>query len=386
MQQGTQGQQSDHSSNFFWLLALIAGTLVVMWFFARHWIIAPVFFARLHELSMIQGIAGLFTDIAQWFHFSLPKDQVIDQLQNYIQATPAKDVTYENFMLINTYVGDWIRYPAMFLLLVMAAVTQFNHTSGIYRRSYNMKDLKNFESQNWPQIKPVLSLDLVREDIRKGPWAMAKHPLEFAKEHNLAFVEEKGGRRIWSLHRGITQQHFVMQLGPLWSGPDKLPIHVKAILVIFIARSKRERDVAKKFLVQIAASAASGKLDFTGVEEQMEKYRDAKAFRFLAPKHAYLYTLMMSLLEIARIDGVLATAEFLWLKPVDRRLWYVLNSVGRQTAFVEVGGAFSHWKAEKKVGRALKTPMVKEAMIGLEHALTKTLYVADGEKWHSKEE
>ena len=106
-----------------------------------------------------------------------------------------------------------------------------------------------------------------------------------------------------------------MQLGPLWGDPMKLPIHVKAILVILVARAQRDRKVAKHFLVQISASAASGKLDFTGVEEQMLKYRNAKVLQWLAPRHAYLYTLMMSLLEIARtkykvsVSGLPARSE-----------------------------------------------------------------------------
>ena len=57
---------------------------------------------------------------------------------------------------------------------------------------------------------------------------------------------------------------------------------------------------------------------------------------------SYALTLMGSMLELARADGVLAVAEFIWLKPVDRRLWYMLGSAGRQTPFVEVSGPSSH--------------------------------------------
>ena len=89
------------------------------------------------------------------------------------------------------------------------------------------------------------------------------------------------------------------------------------------------------------------------------------------------------MLEVARVDGVLATAEFLWLKPVDRRFWYMMNSVGRQVSVVEVSGPFAHWLAEKKVGRALKTPMVKEAVVALEEAMEGILVVNKEDSWHS---
>ena len=245
------------------------------------------------------------------------------------------------------------------------------------------KSLKKQESENWPQINPVLSLDLVKEDIEKGPWAMAKLPINFCKENGLVNIKEKEGKKIWSLSRGPTQRIFVLQLGQLWKGPQALPIYMKALMVVFIARALKERDVANQLLTQIAVSATSGKLDFTGVEDLMKKYQDSKVLKWLEQRHAYVYTLMASLLEIARADGVLATAEFLWLKPLDRRLWYVLNSVGRQTSVIEAAGPFAHWLAEKKLKRALKTPMLKEALNALEVSIDDTLYIHEGERWHT---
>ncbi len=61
----------------------------------------------------------------------------------------------------------------------------------------------------------------------------------------------------------------------------------------------------------------------------------------------------------------------------------MLNSVGRQTAVTEVGGAFSHWLAEKKIGKAMKTPMVKGAVEAMELALDDILRIEDSERWHS---
>jgi len=78
---------------------------------------------------------------------------------------------------------------------------------------------------------------------------------------------------------------------------------------------------------------------------------------------------MASFLMIAREDGVVASSEFLWLKVVDRRLWDMLNSVGRQTPFAEVGGPFAHWKAEHALKRKALVPMVDEAIRALEIAV-----------------
>ena len=88
-------------------------------------------------------------------------------------------------------------------------------------------------------------------------------------------------------------------------------------------------------------------------------------------------TVMASMLEAAREDGVQASADFLWLKPLDRRLWYTLNTVGRQTPFIEVAGIFAHWVAEKEAGRKLFVPMVEEATNALELALKEVVYKPD---------
>jgi intracellular multiplication protein IcmP len=137
-------------------------------------------------------------------------------------------------------------------------------------------------------------------------------------------------------------------------------------------------------LEQIATSAKDTKqLDFSGVRELVAKYSQSKSLIWVLKRHAYRGTMLASLLEIARTDGVLATSEFLWLKPVDRQLWYMLNSVGRQTAFIEVSGLFAHWLAEKAFKCPLKTPMVREAVIGLQAAIESTLYKQENEKsWH----
>ena len=91
-------------------------------------------------------------------------------------------------------------------------------------------------------------------------------------------------------------------------------------------------------------------------------------------RHAYVMTVMAAMLELSRCDGVLATSEFVWLKPLDRQLWYVLNDMGRQTPSIESAGVFAHLAAEKKFGRPLRVPMVDEAVVALGEALEEILY------------
>ena len=106
--------------------------------------------------------------------------------------------------------------------------------------------------------------------------------------------------------------------------------------------------------------------------------RSKRVGRAVSP-HAYLYTVMASMLTLARRDGVLSVSEFLWLKPLDRQLWYVLNNVGRQTAFVEVSAPMAHWMVEKRLRRPLKVPMVEQAVEALDEALANIVINMDEE-------
>lgn len=85
----------------------------------------------------------------------------------------------------------------------------------------------------------------------------------------------------------------------------------------------------------------------------IEKYKNTELVQEVTAKHAYTLTVIASLLEKARLDGVVPASEFLWLKPVDRRLWYMLNCVGRQTPYAEVAGLSLIGKLRKKWGDVL---------------------------------
>ena len=241
-----------------------------------------------------------------------------------------------------------------------------------------MKRLFNYERQNWPQITPVSKLDLVKEDIEQGPWAMAMTPMQFTKKHGLiedSKVDE--GKRTAILDRAKAHKVFALQLGALWHGPQALPIHTKALYAAFAVTANRDRKSADALLQQIAHSSASGQLNFAGVDELLKKNMNTKIVQMASQRHAYQLTIMSSMLELARTDGVFACADFLWLKPVDRRLWYLLNAMGRQTAVSEVAGPFAHGLAEKELGRPMQTPMVEEAVKGLEQALVDIIYEPD---------
>ena len=216
---------------------------------------------------------------------------------------------------------------------------------------------------------------------------MAMSPMQFAKKHHLLREDQtaistrarvlSGGAVAVTVMEDKASQVFRKQVGPLWQGVERLPIHVQALFGVFAARGMQDRKAASQLLQQISASSAGGKLDFTGAKELMLKHKESPVVKLVSSRHAYVLTCMASMLMLARTDGVLATADFLWLKPLDRPLWYTLNSVGRQTPFIEVAGPFAHWSAERALGRKMTQPMIDEATKALTLAIKEVIYIPD---------
>jgi intracellular multiplication protein IcmP len=166
-------------------------------------------------------------------------------------------------------------------------------------------------------------------------------------------------------------------MGPPFEDLNKMPIHAKALFAIFAARANNDGAGAAKLTMEIAASSAGGKMDFSGAMPLLRKHYNTKAIAQILGQHAYLYTMLPSILTLARTTGVLPPSDFLWLKPLDRRLWFMLNCTGRRTPYVEIAGPFSHWLAEKALKRKITQPMVDGAIKGLEEAIKMIIYTRD---------
>lgn len=364
-----QQQQGDNSLGPFWIIVGIFFLGWMIWIFGHAQITSVVFQLRLWEGYLI----NLFTD------------HVAGTI-NIIKTTPPEAVTFNQLADVSTQIGNYLRYPILIILFLLAVAVYFSHNNLRYKKSYSMQTLVDEEKISWPQITPVAKLDLVKADIDKGPWAMALPPMQFAKKNQLLQIERilpsdaysrKQAKLVATVRKEEAHRVFALQLGRYWTGINDLNIHTKALFAVFAARANRDREGAIKLLKQIAASTSSGKLDFSGTEELLNKHKNFKGVVKVMQSHAFVLTVMASMLVLARTDGVLASADFLWLKPVDRPLWFMLNSVGRQTPFTEVAGPFAHWVAERLSERKLFVPMVDEAVKALEVAIAEILYVPD---------
>ena len=369
---GGDGQDKD-TYGLLWGLAAVTVIGFVVWHF--------------YSAQIIHGFIALkkYETLAIMFFIDNENLRTIIQGLGMASVDPSS-LTWNVAAKYSDYIGEFLKYPAIFILVVMALVMLRGSATMRFTKAYNMDTLAQQEKENYPQIAPIANLNLIEEDIDKGPWAMSMNPMQFARSEKLLKVElvsdhkaawKSEGLAKATVIRELAFQTFANQLGPLWSGVDNLPPHTKAIFAAFCARVEHDTDACRAYLGKLSKSAAKGQVDYSDTEDYLKKYGKAKAVVKCGQKHGYVLTIMASMLLLARVDGVLPSADFLWLKPLDRRLWYVLNCVGRQVCVPEVAGVFAHWYAEKEMGRPLTVPMVDEAVNALEKALAMMVYIPE---------
>lgn len=367
------------------------------------WIIAGVFIiCAIIWLSFAPQLKQLFIKIRvfelttlYWFFKLLPFQTEFNEIESnllFAKNLYPGTLTLSAAEYISTFVGQFYRWP---MLLIISLLSYFMYNSNIktrYKKHYDMKKLGQQERIEWPQINPVIDIDLVAADLDTGPWAMGMTPVTFCKQHKLIEVSvmpqladtlSKGPKFKATLNQAKTEHVFAQQLGRIWRGPDKMPIHRRALLAAFIARGSRDTKTAQNLITQINRSATGDhtkELDFTGADALWKKHYNSRAVQAIVAAHAYEFTFIMGAFLFARQDGVFATSDFMWLKPRDRSFWYVLNSVGRQTPSCEAAAVHSHFLAEKALGRALSVPMVGEATKALQLALNDIIYLPGEEE------
>ena len=361
MAQQSQQQSGDNSMAPVWIMVLLFVTLYIVWAMGHGHIVAFIFYLNILQAKFINLFIGR----------ALLSNEIY-----LMQTVDPAAVTWAQLLVLTRSVGEFTRYPIVVVLVFFAGFLYKSNVTLKFRRAHDMRTLRSQEQYNWPAIMPVVKQDLVSIDINTGPWAMALTPMEFARKYQLLKKDDvlldnplPGQEMTAGIRRGDAKRVFTLQLGPSWDGFDRCPPHVRCLAAIFIARMNRDRGAATKILESLDKSCSEGKPDYSVATSVIRKYQNAEVVQEILAKHAYLLTAMASLLQASRDDGVVPSAEFLWLKPVDRRLWYMLNCVGRQTPFAEVSGPFAHWRAESAMKRRSLVPMIDEAIKALEIAV-----------------
>lgn len=261
----------------------------------------------------------------------------------------------------------WFMFPIWGALVGWVAWRGFRRNPGrSFRRSLSRQTLAKEMSMDFPWSLPALSTDLVKEPIDEGPWAMALTPLMFARKYSLL--------RVRQVDMPDAEKLFATQLGRLWTKPERLNPYTRALFACFAAQAMRDADGADAALRELVISISAGQPQFAKSAALFEKYANAPEIKEICARHAYQSTVLIALFAEGKQTGIFPPNHFLWLKRVNRTLWFSLNCVLRRTCFPEVAGIFSHYQAELVAGHPIEVPQVKAAAVALAAAISEVAF------------
>jgi intracellular multiplication protein IcmP len=242
-----------------------------------------------------------------------------------------------------------------------------------FMTKHSLESFINAQAKMWPIITPILKLNpsktgRVLGDVipdKLPPFAEALSPEEWISWNRIAVVNGIPDR-------DATRRAFIRQLGPRWNGADSLPWHMRALLAAFALKGAQKRDESDDLLGRLALawSPDNGFRPDAELKGEINKLlRDPEIggkILKVCDQYAWRTTAMLGALRWARANGgVLAPAQFLWLRADDRALWYPLNNLGRRSFHSEGAGAMGHFMAEEAAKKPLPIPRIDTAVVTL---------------------
>lgn len=358
-------------------------------------------------------------------NFLFNSGDIVGTLQNLKSVNSIDDFSWGDIWTLTTFTGEYMRWLVIPPLILWVAVMWRKDPLFKFRRQMSIKGLLEKNARIFFSVRPLVGEDLLSAKSYKDNWRPFINPFNFALEKGLFTMEGRDKKAtakymvaLWkkrvNMDDNLVGEYeypvfdenrarvlFEKNLGEkiwdsdkrpetkkdVWAMLMRMPMHKRALATVLLCHYIAEGDLKKEgdaLLEQFADSYYIEKLkkkkkkkewtvkalNTNGVNDKLreilKKYDfDVVIIPFLF--HAWSHTLLISL--FLRVKTV-TSADFIWVKPVDRELWYVLNNVGRKTFGAEGGGAFAHYQVETGLARPLGTPDVDSAVEGLRAALT----------------
>lgn len=277
--------------------------------------------------------------------------------------------------------GNCYRFIVGFILIGMGMWVLFFTSPSKFKNRHTLESLMRVQAICWPSIAPFLKYNPAEGN---GRVPGARVPLELPMFAEALYPEE------WMAHNRIRvvngvpdrdqiRRALLVQLGDRFDGIDNLPEHLYCLLAAFVLKGGRKRKESDDLLGEIAKcwNHESGFSPSSHVKSAASRaLHDSKLVQPLLDvmnRHAYVATAMIAALGWARRQGgVLAPAQFVWLRGEDRDMWYSLNNLGRRAFHVEAAGAMSHYMAEVEANRSLVMPRLDSAVVAIVQYLSET--------------
>ena len=264
------------------------------------------------------------------------------EIQRSMTGGTLKLVDISVLVGLSSWMGTYYRWPLLVLMGWFAWKT-WRHPIIHLHTAHTFESLIRYQSLTWKEIVPVANLDLC-EDTSPA-WRPARRCVDLAKENGLIHARLLKLEEAWIF--------LGKQLGERFTMAGMKP-HEQALFAVFAARIARDKKESAALLNNLNESCRkTGLPDCAVAKDMFEKYRVDK--RVLAKIKGFGYTrtvLFQMLVEARRYDGKLPTSNFIWLKPVDRTLWYALDRAPvdverfQVAVFAEGMAVASQWQAE----------------------------------------
>lgn len=359
---------SHEADNSMWvpvlLIVLAAFIMFLAWYIMGDYIKFLYKYIRIAELSLYQ----LVND---WFIGDSSLASEIDHALRGLKELQFRRIAWDHMNKAHYLAVDFLRIPVAILLFTMAMFAVERSQKNVFKQKYDLEGLIKAQAEVWPVIKPIVnffpadsSQRVIGDEIpRQLPvFAEALAPEEWLAYSDVTVTNGMPDRD--AIRRG-----FIFQLGGNWKGAKALPPPRRALFAAFALKGARKREEGDQLLGEIAQCWTQE----DGFKLSPELWRKINNIvndpnlggraEKIAEKHAFVTTALIATLIWARKEGgVLAPSNFLWLRAVDRKLWYPLNNTGRRSFHAEAAGVMGHYIAETKAERPLLIPRVETAV------------------------
>lgn len=373
---------ADNAQGWFIMLCVFAAICVGIWYVAEYQIKNIIRWFRYAEIWAIEKVFWVWKQLYQLVMGELPPSyefewngQMINFDESYplVPQIPQNNLDNQTMGLISSMAMEPLKYPVVICLIALMLWSMLRGPRTYYRRKMGLNDLIREQAKVFPVVEPFVEFNPSKLPVRPPGAPVPAELPEFSEalgpEEWLAYYEIPlpDGK----IDRNAASKAFIKQLGGRWRGAMKLQPYHQILLAGFCLKAARKRQQADDFLGRLAMcwSHKKGlnlKKDPKLLKEARRILNDKKLSGSVLSKcaqHAWVNTAMMRGLVTAREEGgVLAPAQFVWLRSYDRGLWYPLNNVGRQSLHMEAIGAHSHYKMEKLIMRPIPKPRVDDAV------------------------
>lgn len=329
------------------LIAIVFGMLCAagyaFWYFYSGTVTQLLLTHKVELMRLVSIIHPLFDDILAWAQRVNPDDVEWSQI-SYIYTLTGK-------------IERWVLVPVIFSFALYFAFIVKPREDAL-KKVLDSDKLIAFQAQEWGAIGMSVNFDPSK--IYDGAWAPSMQPMEWINR-NIISPETK------LIDRELLRLKLQEQIGPDWSSYADQPEYIRVIMAALACYLVTDRDEGRGIFDDVGRSLMKSGTIAPNIVKRADQIvanpKYGEPLNAVMRRHAYLSTGLLSLLKRAREEsGVIASADFRWLKGSNRTLWYALNGLGRHTTWIESVAIRAHWEMETRHGRPINQPMLDQAI------------------------